>query len=142
MSSNLNLSEWKRHLSEFPDKRVLEFLEYGWPVGIDSPVSQPPGTNVSNHRGARDFESVIDNYISSEVVAGRVLGPFLQSPSPKFIVSPLNTVPKKDSTDRRVILDLSFPRGLSVNDSIPKDLYLGVPLHLHLPSVGLFGPNS
>lgn len=33
-------------------------------------------------------------------------------------VSPLNTVPKKDTTDRRVILDLSWPPGTSVNDGI------------------------
>ena len=51
------------------------------------------------------------------------------------VVSPLNTVPKKDSSDRRVVLDLSFPMGESVNDAIPKDSYLGIPGRLHLPSV-------
>jgi hypothetical protein len=32
-------------------------------------------------------------------------------------ISPLNSVPKKDSLERRVIVDLSFsPEGLAVND--------------------------
>jgi hypothetical protein len=34
-------------------------------------------------------------------------------------ISPLNSVPKKDSLERRVIVDLSFsPEGLAVNDGI------------------------
>jgi hypothetical protein len=33
-------------------------------------------------------------------------------------ISPLNTVTKRDSPERRVILDLSFPSGKSVNDHI------------------------
>ena len=52
------------------------------------------------------------------------------------MVSPLNTVPKKGPQgSRHVILDLSFPKGSSVNDHIPKDYYLGEYNKLHLPSV-------
>jgi hypothetical protein len=39
-------------------------------------------------------------------------------------ISPLNTVTKKDSIERRVILDLSFPEGQSVNEFISKEFYL------------------
>ena len=33
---------------------------------------------------------------------------------------------KTDTTERRIILDLSFPVGFSVNDYISKDDYIGV----------------
>ena len=44
------------------------------------------------------------------------------------------TAPKKHSDMRRVILDLSYPDGASVNSGIPCDSYLGVPYKLSLPS--------
>ena len=42
---------------------------------------------------------------------------------------------KRDSDERRVIMDLSFPPGESVNDKIPKDSYLGETTSLRYPSV-------
>ena len=42
---------------------------------------------------------------------------------------------KNHSTDRRVILDLSWPPGVSVNSGIPKDIYLGEPYKLKLPTL-------
>jgi len=51
-------------------------------------------------------------------------------------VSPLNSVPKQGSDDCRFILDLSWPDGSSVNDSISKDFYLSVKrLTLTYPTV-------
>ena len=65
------------------------------------------------------------------------------------MISPLLTVPKKDSPDCPVVMDLSFPHNYSVNDGIPIDLFLGEPFHLHLPGVDSlvhlvqrFGPDS
>ena len=51
------------------------------------------------------------------------------------MISPLLTVPKKNSTSCKIVMDLSFPVGCSVNDSIPKDTFLGEPFQLCLPSV-------
>ena len=48
---------------------------------------------------------------------------------------PLNTVGKRDSEERRVIVDLSWPCGHSVNDGIPSDSYLGEPLVLRYPTI-------
>ena len=48
---------------------------------------------------------------------------------------PLNTVGKRDSEERRVIVDLSWPCGYSVNDGIPSDSYLGEPLVLRYPTI-------
>ena len=45
------------------------------------------------------------------------------------------TRPKKNSTAKRIITDLSFPLGKSVNAGITKGYYLGIPFNLSLPSV-------
>ena len=67
------------------------------------------------------------------------MGPFRDNPFQSGIkVSPLNSVPKKDSSERRVILDLSFPKGASLNNFISKDEYLGEKIELVYPKVDNF----
>ena len=64
------------------------------------------------------------------------LGPFKANPFNAGIkISPLNTVPKSDSSERRVILDLSYPKGASVNDFISKEFYLDEKIDLVYPKV-------
>ena len=63
------------------------------------------------------------------------MGPFPASPFANPRYSPLNSVPKKDTVERRLILDLSFPLGQSINDGIDKDQYLGQYSKLTLPSL-------
>ena len=65
-----------------------------------------------------------------------MLGPFAAPPfSPWSQVSPLMTVEKKDSGDRRVIIDLSFPIGAGVNAGVPKNFFQGSPKQYSLPSI-------
>ena len=45
------------------------------------------------------------------------------------------SVPKMDTTERRTVVDVSFPPGCSVNDSIPIDMYLGEYFKLRYPSI-------
>ena len=45
------------------------------------------------------------------------------------------TRPKAGSTNRRVIVDLSWPHGKSVNDMVCNDVYLGTNFKLKFPSV-------
>ena len=42
---------------------------------------------------------------------------------------------KPDSPHRRVIIDLSFPHGNSVNAGIAKDIYFNTPFILELPTI-------
>ena len=44
------------------------------------------------------------------------------------------TRPKRDSRFRRVIIDLSWPRGLSVNDGISRTEYIDGPMTISLPT--------
>ena len=47
----------------------------------------------------------------------------------------MNTVIKKDSVERRVILDLSYPVGNSINDEIFQEYYLGKKINICYPNV-------
>ncbi len=67
------------------------------------------------------------------------MGPFLVNPLPvPLVTSPLQTVSKSVGTDRRVVVNLSFPFGHSVNDGIPKDQCLGTAVKVRYPSVDAF----
>ena len=82
------------------------------------------------------FPDQIDKYLEQEIAAGSTMGPFKIPPFwDKIGISPLSSHPKKDSTNRRVILDLSFPHGNSVNDGISKDWYCREPVNLTYPSI-------
>ena len=59
---------------------------------------------------------VIDNYLHTEVLLGRVAGPFLQPPFHSLHVSRFGTILKRNQPGKwRLILDLSSPVGHSVN---------------------------
>ena len=72
----------------------------------------------------------------TELDRGAVIGPFAGNPfSRPIVVSPLNSVPKANSAERRMILDLSWPSGSSINDAIPDGIYLSQPYSLVYPTI-------
>ena len=88
-----------------------------------------------NHQSGVEFSAHIDAYIKVELEKKAILGPFEVPPVVPLHLSPLMTRPKKESELRRVVVDLSWPRGLSINDGIPSHQYLGEPINLTLPTV-------
>ena len=133
VASGWNLEEFAQQLVDYHDKEVVEWLRYGWPTGRLPTLTQP-GWSKKNHKGATDHPQQLDKYIQKELGYGAVMGPFEKIPfTSKVGISPLGTKPKKDSTEWRVILDLSFPIGDAVNDGIPKDSYMGLAVKLTFP---------
>lgn len=63
---------------------------------------------------------VVDVKIQKELESHRLAGPFKVPPFPSFKVSPLGVVPKKTAGEFRLIHNLSFPKGYSINDGIPQ----------------------
>ena len=91
---------------------------------------------MRTHRGALAYPDSVSQYLTNEVQLGRVAGPFRSAPfDDGFVISPLNTVEKRDSSERHVIVDLSWPSGSSVNDGILSDSFLDVPIDLHYPTI-------
>jgi len=91
---------------------------------------------TKNHTGARQFPEQVESYIRAEINLGRIIGPFHRNPfTTQIAISPLNSLEKKNTTDRRVITDLSFPENYSVNYGINKDVYLGENIQMRYPTV-------
>ena len=135
LDTKLNIPFIEAALKDYHDKVIVEFCKYGWPIGITN-IDFPKSLVFKNHKGATDYANELDKYIAKEVEVGTLLGPFDDNPfKSEIVISPLNTTEKKDSVERRVIMDLSFPHGNSVNDRIPKDEYLGEEYHLRFPSI-------
>ena len=120
--SRLNIPFFRSLLKNYWDSNLCELLEFGFPIGLVRDVNVLANRN---HKGAEEYPTDIDKYLEKEGYYNAILGPFVVAPFSHYVVSPLNSVPKKDSNERRVILDLSFPKGTSINDAIPKYYYLG-----------------
>ena len=77
------------------------------------------------------FPDHVRHYIQTELSFGAIAGPFSTNPLQKTLVcSPLQTVPKRGSSKRRVVLDLSFSPTFSVNSGISLNTYLDSPFKL------------
>ena len=104
--SRLNITVWCALFRGYEDRVICDFLEFGWPLGYTNRTL--PVFDLRTHRGVLTFPSAVQEYISSEISLGRVAETFADPPfHDGFVVSPLNTVAKRDSNERRVIVDLS-----------------------------------
>ena len=134
IKSGLNIEVWRRLLRGYHDKKVVDFLEFGWPV--DFTALLPPTTATENHREDPAFGRSVETYVETELEHGALLGPFQMPPfTPWSQTSPMMTRPKKDSTNRRVIVDLSWPKPGSVNAGIRRGYYQGRPQTYKLPNI-------
>ena len=132
--SDLNCTIWDDLLVGYEDSAVATFLRYGWPSSYTAPA--PPTPTYKNHPSALAHTADIDRFLAKEVGKGAMLGPFKSPPFVEWTqVSPLMTVPKKDSTARRVIIDLSYPIGHSVNSGVAKNFFQGSEFTYTLPTI-------
>ena len=89
-------------------------------MGYDYEQFGFPVSQLSNHSDATNYPSDLAIYLDTELARHSVAGPFSSPPfSGRLAVSPLNSVPKKDSTER------SWPLNTSVNAGIDKSLHEG-----------------
>ena len=133
-----NLERFEELLKDYSDSEVVEWIRYGWPSGR-LPTLPDPGISTRNHKGVTDHPGVLKAYIEKEQGQRAVMGPYSKIPfRAKVGIALLSTRPKKDSAERRVILDLSFIPGDSVNDGMIKDNYMGLQAKLTFPRVDDF----
>ena len=124
VNHQLNISEWCAVEKYISDKQLIDFLAYGFPIGYTG--DKPQTGKFVNHSSARQAPEHVNKYLATEVEKQAALGPLSQSPFVEWWRNnPLMTREKRDSQDRRVILDLSFPVPTSVNCFIPKNAMEG-----------------
>ena len=145
VNEKINIDYMRSLLVDYCDIEVCDLLEFGFPLGCNdnetllSSVKKNDLWKYKNHRGADDFPEDILLYLEKESNSNAILGPFNENPFQSGLkISPLNSVPKKDTTERRIILDLSCPRGLAVNNFINNEEYFGRKMDLVYPKVDDF----
>ena len=120
IATQLNPDKWSDHLQGHWDKQLPDLIRYGFPLDFDRQnIFQ---STYDNHASATQHVDQIDHYWHEELKYGAIYGPFKKLPFPVHI-SPLMTRPKQNSENRRTIMDLSWPKGASVNNAIHKFKY-------------------
>ena len=122
--SPLKPEEFARNLTNHPDQLqvafVLDGLRNGFRLGFHH--SRKLKSASTNKSSAKQHPDVIDCYLANEVALGRVAGPFSSPPLPNLHISSFGVIPKKGQPGKwRLIVDLSSPKGWSVNDGIDPD---------------------
>ena len=117
----LRSESWALHLSELPDRECAEYvlrgLGEGFRIGFDYENCSWRGAQ-SNMLSARQNAQVIDEYLRVEREKGRVVGP-ADPEQCRIQVNRFGVIPKSHQPGKwRLIVDLSYPEGASVNDGI------------------------
>ena len=118
IESSLNVKAWEAHRQDYSDKRVLQYVKFGYPILLKN-SEELCNKETTNHYSACQYPSEVQKYIGKETSFGALLGPVQQVVHPQYHCSPLMIRPK-DTGSRQVILDLSYPRGHSVISHMDK----------------------
>ena len=113
-------------LISYPHRSLVHFflqgIVRGFIVGYNSP-SLALKSAKRNMNSASEHMEVITQYLASEMSKRWVAGPFPPCLVPNANVSRFGVIPKFHQPNKwRLIIDLSYPKGKSVNDGIRKDL--------------------
>ena len=126
VSTPLRLEAWEAALASHPDQAFAHYICDGLRFGfrIEFQYGSPLKSASANMPSAIHHPQVVTNYLQDELSRGRMLGPFhsLQG-LPPLHINRFGVIPKGHNTGKwRLITDLSFPHGRSVNDGIDRSL--------------------
>ena len=131
--SSLNVKQFRHLLQDYKFSRVIDYVEFGFPLDLDYHNFTYIG-NTDNHKSATLYPASVTKYLESEIRHQAIVGPFQTPPFEQLHVSPMMTRPKPDGS-RRVIVDLSWPKGCGVNSRIPDNEFDSNPCALKYPTI-------
>jgi hypothetical protein len=123
IQSPLNISAWRNGLVNHPDKSFVNYIIDGIVNGVHIGYTGPRYyREYKNWSSVHTFYDAVHSSIQKDISKGRKLGPWDSPPSANFVGSPMGAFLKKRSTNKyRVIHDLSWPPGQSINSGITDD---------------------
>ena len=127
-STPLRASAWAPALAAHPDRAFVRFLisgiREGFRIGCHRSIQLRSASR--NMHSASEHPEVVQAYLEKECALGRMLAPFSsaeQRDLPPCHINRFGVIPKGRNTGKwRLITDLSYPAGQSVNDGIDPDL--------------------
>lgn len=135
LASTLKVENWRALASGHAyDHWLLDMLLFGFPLQYTGPALK--NNIVQNHASANNFPDHIVRYINKETSENAMLGPMDEPPFLEWgHVNPIMTRPKSSSSQRRIIVDLSFPKHNGVNTYVEKNYVFGQYVPHTLPTV-------
>ena len=91
-------------------------------------------TDVKNLHSAVQYPDQVQKYIDTETSHGALLGPVQQVDHAQYHCSPLMSRPK-EGDKRRIILDLSYPKGKFLNDHVDRNRFDNSDFILRFPTI-------
>ena len=131
--NNINVDKFRSYLIRFnyPQSHVLQFVEFGFPLGLWSDAHLEPSTK--NHSSSYSYHTYVDKFVETELSKLGMTGPFDSSPWENVMVSPMMTSHKKPNS-RRPVFDASF--GLfSLNKNTPEKSYHDMEYEFTFPKI-------
>ena len=124
--SPLAVAAWAAALRSHPDTEfvgyILEGIQNGFRIGFNYKNNRTRST-LNNLISTKDHPDIVKKYLTTECTKGRMLGPFPTSSIPDIQINRIGVIPKKSTPNKwRLITDLSFPPGNSVNEGISPEL--------------------
>ena len=123
ITTPLNSSAWSCFLRSHLDRDYVNFLitglSQGFRIGFQY-TSHALLPAKRNHPSASDHPDIVSKSLEVELSKGRLVGPLDLSTYPHLHTNSLGVIPKKHSEKWRLIVDLSHPKGSSVNDGIDR----------------------
>ena len=115
---------WEAVLSTHPNPEfgnyISQGIREGFRIGFDGQVACR--ATSANLPSATEHPQPVEEFLSGECEARRVIGPLSASALSFLHISRFGVIPKSTPGKWRLILDLSSPRGASVNNGISPEL--------------------
>ena len=129
--SGINVAKFRDMLKDYEDIGILQFLEFGFPIGLAQDFKLQPCTQ--NHSSSYEYFTYLDEFMKKEIELKSMTGPLVTPPFPATMVSPLMTAPKKPGS-RRPVFDGTYG-DFSLNNNTPEKEYLGELCSFSFPTV-------
>ena len=121
----LDKRAWRQALEHHPHRQFVDYLlagmQYGFHIGAQRSCIIK-AARTGNLPSVQQHPHLVAKHLADEIAAGRILGPLPPHLARLCQISPMGLIPKPHQPGKwRLIVDLSSPRGASVNDAIPPD---------------------
>ena len=131
--TSLNIQKWRQHLIGYENADIVQFLEYGFPLGLSDNPPPVLKSSLRNHGSSYQYYPYLDEFLATGLERCELAGPCLVPPFPTVHVSPLMTAVKKPA-GRRAVFDGTFGE-YSLNNGTPTDMYMNDSFTYDFPKV-------
>ena len=135
LPSPINFQLFEHLAKDYWDWELPLMLKYGFPLCFPHNEKDLESGEI-NHSSAMKYPAHVETYLTTEMSQKAIYGPFQDPPYGETThISPFMSRDKADSETRRIITDLSWPLGASVNHFTPHNIYNDTVYKLTYPNV-------